>query len=318
MSDTFGFGTDTTNFSGTVHDAIQKQVIATLRAGLIALPRGAVVPASLYAQKGENFTLRMTAYPDLEDSAATAPLTEGVAPTAVKLAIDTLDFTVQQVGAWTKVTDIAAFQSPHPLNVIARDKIARLAVQTIDNLALAALLAHTTDLVTGVVLSTKNILDAKAILASNDVETIPGVGYYAITNPLALRGLENEDELNGYIDVTAQVNAGDLTNTKGSVFKYRGITFLTSSRVKADASGLYPVMFLGKDSVAFGDVSTISYHSFSNDGPGNELGQLFGVGFKGILGGAVVAMSETTDGDGSTAAAVDRMYTIAVATGIAS
>src|SRR5450759_4235298 len=126
---TFGFGTDTTNLSATIHDRISKAVIATLRAGLIALPKGAVVPAVLHAQTGENFVLRMTEYPDLEDSAATTPLTEGVAPAAVKLGVDTLDFTVAQVGAWTSVTDIAAFQSGHGLSQIATDKIARLAAQ---------------------------------------------------------------------------------------------------------------------------------------------------------------------------------------------
>jgi len=316
MANDFGFGTNTTGFSSTVHDAIQKQVIATLRAGLIALPKGAVVPAVLHAQSGENFTLRMTEYPDLNDSAATAPLTEGVAPTAVKLGIDTLDFTVQQVGAWTKITDIAAFQSPHKLGTIAQDKIARLAAQSIDNLALAALLAHATDVVTGVVLSTTNLLDAKAILKSRNVEPIPGVGYYCITNPLALRGLEGEDGLNGYIDVAAQVKAGDLS--AGVVSQYRGITFLTSTRVVADASGLYPAIFVGKDSIAFGDVSTIEYVSWSAAGPGNELAQLSGVGFKGILGGKLLSFKETADGAGTNGAAVPRAYRIEVATGVGS
>jgi hypothetical protein len=107
----FGFTTGMTGFSDTVHTAIQKAVVATLRAGLIALPKGTVVPANLYAQKGENFTLRCTEYPDLEDTAVTNPLTEGVPPAPRKLGISTLDFDVAQVGAWTSVTDIAAFQS---------------------------------------------------------------------------------------------------------------------------------------------------------------------------------------------------------------
>ena len=315
MSNTFGFGTDTTNFSDTVHEQIVKQVIDTLRAGLICLPRGAVVPAVLHSQAGETFQLRMTAYPDLLDEATTAPLTEGVAPTALLLAIDTMDFTVQQVGAWTKVTDIAQFQSPHPLLPIARDKIARLAVQSIDNLALAVLMAGEPDANPGTVLTTKMLLDAKAILQARDVEPISdGVGYYAITHPYALRGLEREDDLNGYIDVAKLANVGSLT--KGVVSQYRGITFLTSSRIVADGSGNYPVFFVGANSIAFGDVSTISYHAWSAAGPGNELQQLAGVGYKGILGGKLIAMSETTDGAASTDAPVKRVYSIAVASGL--
>jgi hypothetical protein len=70
MPNTFGFGTDTTGFSSTVHDHILKEVVATLRAGLVSLPKGAVVPATIVAQAGENFTLRSTAYPDLVDTGA--------------------------------------------------------------------------------------------------------------------------------------------------------------------------------------------------------------------------------------------------------
>jgi N4-gp56 family major capsid protein len=316
MANTFGFGTDTTNFSSTVHDAIQKQVISTLRAGLIALPKGSVVPAVLHSQNGENFTLRSTAFPDLLDEATTAPLSEGVAPTPLKLAIDTVDWTVQQVGAWAKVTDLAAYQSPFGLNPIAAEKIARLAAQTIDNLALAALLAHGVDSNVGGVLSTKMVLDAVAILASRNVQPIPGVGYYALTNPLALRGLSGEASLNGYVQVTSEGASGDLST--GVVSQYRGVSFITSSRIVADGSSRYPVIFIGKESIAFGDISTIQYLSFSGAAPGNELAQYSGVGFKGILGGKVLAFSETTDGAGSTDAAVDRIYTIAVGTGINS
>src|SRR4051812_8579611 len=97
MADTFGFGTDTTGFSSTVRDNIQKKVIATLRAGLIALPKGSVVAADLMSQRGDNFTLRVSAYPDL-DSAASTTLSEGVPPTPLKLAIDTQDYTVASTG----------------------------------------------------------------------------------------------------------------------------------------------------------------------------------------------------------------------------
>jgi len=65
-----GFSTGTTNFSSTVRTAIAKKVLDTLRAGLIALPRGAVVPANVLAKVGDNWTLRATAYPDLADAVA--------------------------------------------------------------------------------------------------------------------------------------------------------------------------------------------------------------------------------------------------------
>ena len=52
MADTFGLGTDTTGFSSTVRTAIQKRVVATLRAGTIALPKGAVAAADVDGNPG--------------------------------------------------------------------------------------------------------------------------------------------------------------------------------------------------------------------------------------------------------------------------
>jgi N4-gp56 family major capsid protein len=145
MPNTFGFGSDTTGFSSTVHSNIVKKVIDTLRAGLVSLPKGAVIPADVRSGQGETFTIVSTEYPDLLDAATTNPLTEGVAPTALKLGVDVNSWTVAQTGAWTKVSDVARMQSGHNIETVAQDKIARLAAQTIDNLGLTAIAAHAID-----------------------------------------------------------------------------------------------------------------------------------------------------------------------------
>jgi hypothetical protein len=391
-----GFSTGTTGFTSTVRTAIAKKVIETLRAGLIALPKGAVIPANVLAKVGDNWTLRSTAYPDLADAAATNPLTEGVPPASIELGIDTQDFTVAQVGAWTAVTDVASFQSPHDLDKVAPDKIARLAAQVIDNLAMTALRAHATDTNYGTVLSTDALLTAKMEMAERNIEPVPGKGFYALTSPEALLGLETEASLNGYVDVTAQAKAGDLT--KGAVSQYRGITFLSSSRIAPilgaavtlanpsaaaddiiDTSAAHgyiagdrvrftaltggtglsvdtdyyvsatslaaqtfrvsatlggalidfstditagtvklfnePVIFLGKDSLAFGDVSTMEYFHTAAPDSANPLAQFRTFGFKGILGGAVLNMSEETDGAGANGSTVPRIWTISVQSG---
>lgn len=391
---TFGVSTATTNFSNTVRTNIQKATIATLRAGLVGLPKGSVVPADIAASRGDNFTLRVTEYPDLVDAAVTNPLTEGVPPAYTVLGVSTLDYTVGQVGAVTAVTDVAQFQSPHDLDKVAPDKISRLAAQVIDNLALTAIRAHTVDkeyLTT--VLSTSALLDIKGELAARNIQPIPGVGYYALIHPYALRGLEGEAALNGYIDVQAQADAGRLS--KGVVSQYRGISFVSSSRIVGALSAAartgptgafatdiftlaahgmsngqriqfssitggtgfatatdyflvstttntfklaatkggaaidltasditastfkseqYPVYFLGANSIAFGDVSTMDYFHTGGADSGNPLAQYKTWGFKGILGGKVISMAETVTG-GTNDAATDRVMTITVASG---
>jgi len=392
-----GFSTSTTGFTSTVRTAIAKKVIDTLRAGLIALPRGAVVPANVLAKVGDNWTLRATAYPDLADAAATDPLTEGVPPASIELGIDTQDFTVAQAGAWTAVLDVAEYQSPHDLAKVAAEKIARLAAQVIDNKAMTALRAHAVDIDFGTKLTTDALLWSKSELAERSIMPVPGVGYYALCSPEALLGLETEASLNGYVDVTAQAKAGDLT--KGAVSQYRGITFLTSPRVAPvaganvtlanpsaaaddiiDTSAAHgfvagdrvrfsaltggtglaidtdyyviaanlaattfqvsdvansqvavnfttditagtvasynePVIFLGAGSVAFGDVGTMEYFHTAGPDSANPLAQFQTFGFKGILGGAVMNLSEETDGAGANGATVPRIWTISVQSG---
>lgn len=315
MPNTFGFGTDTTGFSSTIHDHILKEVVATLRAGLVSMPKGAIVPASIVSQQGENFTLRSTAYPDLAVAAATDPLTEGVAPTALKLGIDTMDWTVTQSGARTVLTDLAQLQSPHDLKAVAADKIARLAADKWDAIGRAALAALSSTNDYGSALTTSILLDMKAAAQSADFEPVPGAGFYCILHPNALRGLEGEDGIAGYTDVTAQVAGGQLT--KGAVGQYRGFTFLPSSKFTA-TSGVYPVYIVPANSIAAGDVSTTEFVSWSAPGVGNELAQLVGLGFKGIFGAKVLDFSESADGSGTNATSVPRVLRFGVSSGVAN
>lgn len=393
MPNTFGFGTDTTNFSNTVRTRILRNVIDTLRAGLIALPKGAVVPGDLVAQNGETFTLRATEYPDLVDAAVTSPLAEGTPPTAVKLGISTNDWTVAQVGAYTKVTDLAQFQNPHDLERVASDKIARLAVQAIDSLALTAIRAHAVDTRTTAKLSTDALVNAVARLRGKDMEPAADGLFYALCHPFALAGLMKEASLNGWVDAAKHGNPASLT--RGTAGDYRGVRFLTSTRITpmagADVTLSNPsaaaddiidttaahgfvagdrvrftaltggaglstntdyyviaanlaaqtfqvsatpggtavnfttditagtvvlfndvVHFLGKGSLAFGDVRTIEPLISRGPTTENPLAQYSTVGFKGILGGRVFSFAETADGAGANSAAVDRMWTISV------
>lgn len=313
MPNTWGFGSDTTGFSGTTHDHILKQVVATLRAGLVSLPKGAVVPAQIIGQRGTNFQMRSTAYPDLAAGTQTAPLTEGVAPAALKLGIDSQDWTVQQDGARTVLTDIAQMQSPHDLKKIAGDKIARLAADTFDGYGRAALAALTTTEDYFASLSTSMLLDMLAAAQAKDLEPIPGAGFYVALHPNALRGLTGESGIAGYIDVSARSDGAALT--KGAVGQYRGATFLVSSKF-TDTAGVYPVYIIPANSIAAGDIGTLSFHAFSEAGVGNELQQLSGIGFKVIGGAEVLDFSESADGAGTNATSVPRVLRFGVSTGV--
>jgi N4-gp56 family major capsid protein len=303
------WGTSLSNFSETVQSDIKKDLIQTLRAGLVCLPKGSVIPAVVTAGNGKTFSLTYTAYADFADGAVSS-LTEGTAPTPLKMGLDTQTITVAQKGAWVKTTDIAEFQSPHRLSTLMRQKIARLAATGIDAVALAALDAHGVDNDSNGWLSTGLVVDAVTIMRARNVEPVNGM-YYILCHPYALAGLLQEEGLSGYVDVAARTDVSAY-----SVAQYRGVNFITSSRLVADADGNFPCYTLGKDSMAFGDIGTVTFHFFGGTpDSANPLQQLAGAGWKGIVGGAVVSLPESTDGAGSNGAAVPRAYVFSVVDG---
>ncbi len=314
MANEWGFGLTTTDFEKTTHDHLLKKVVDTLRGGLVALPRGAVIAADVIGQQGENFTLRAVAIPDLGDAAVTAPLTEGVAPTPVKMSFDYIDWTVQQSGAFTQLTDVAVLEAPFNLPAIASEKVHRLALSDMDAVARAAIAAVAVTSDTGMSLGTDLLLDCVAELQSRNIEPIPGIGFYALLHPNALRGLTGEASLSGYIDVQAQANAGLLT--RGAVGQYHGVTFLTSTKFTPDAFGNYPIAFLGKNVLAGGDPNTLSFHYVTGAQFGNELAQVSSVGYKCIFGVKALAFAEENDGSPSNGADVNRVFRISVMTGV--
>ena len=371
-----------------------KRLVDNLRAGLVALPKGVAWPAEVIGQQGANFTLRLVDIPDFVDGAATT-LTEGTPPTPLVMGIGYEDFTVAQKGAYVQITDIARFQmqAGHDPDKAAMEKIARLAAQTVDNIALTAELAAGVDVSTSAALSTATILNAKAVLENRNVAPVNGT-YYALAHPFALSGLQREAGLNGYVDVSAQAQAG--TVTAGAIGQYRGVTFIPSTRITpalgpaitlatsdnlddiidtttahgfaaGDAvrftsltggTGLtvdttyyvvatslgsttfrvaatrggtplgfstditagtvktfnYPVIFLGANSVAVGDVSTIEFFRTAAPDSANPLAQYTTAGFKGILGAKVVSLPETVTA-GTNDAAVPRIWIATVQDG---
>jgi hypothetical protein len=62
----------------------------------------------------------------------------------------------------------------------------------------------------------------------------------------------------------------------------------------------------------------MEYIPWTAAGVGNELQQLMGFGFKGILGAKVLSFSGTADGSGTNAADVVRVLRYGVTTGVGS
>ncbi len=314
MPQVFGYDTQATNMPATVQARVIKEFIQSLRAGLSALPRGAVVPAKVTGQQGKTYALTSVSYPDIAANAITYGLTEGSPPAGTLLGVDVLTWAVEQSGAWAAVSDRAQFQSQNDLFGIATEKIKRLALVAINKVAMDAINAVTVVSDVAGPLSTDVLLDVKTILQNRSAEEIPGVGYYCLTSAAALQGLEREAGLNEYRSVVSEAANGDLT--AGSVSKYLGFTFVTSPLwAPALSTDPHVVAFLSKSSLAAGDVGTLSAHFVTGATRGDELAQIMSVGAKFIFGAAALHFANEASAAGVNAADVERIVRITVQNG---
>lgn len=240
MANTFGIGTDTTNFAATVVNLVVRR-INVLRATLPYLQPGSVRPVSIIA--GHNGVTVIPAYPDLNPN--DGALTEGVPPTALKMGIGSQSFTMTQRGQYLKVTDLAQMENGDNPHVVAAEAISRQMVETSDEIARklfdtagadiygagtsrATVLAGGT--LAGGLLKTAHILDAVAILKSRNVQPLGGTNgsYVAVGHPFAFRGLLNASGLGDFTNVAAFANPARLLN--GSLGEFRGVQFISSAR----------------------------------------------------------------------------------------
>lgn len=141
------FSTGTTNFGNTVVNAVQSKILEELRANLVHAPQQGGATRRLTYQKGNNNSGVLVAYADF--AAATTALTEGAAPTADTLTIATETVSALQYGRVVELTDLAAQESPQDVIAVAAEKLARNAVETLDQLAATVIHAGTNVIYSG-------------------------------------------------------------------------------------------------------------------------------------------------------------------------
>lgn len=121
----------------TSSSVLSQVLIAEVQDGLLENMRNRLVFGNkAYAEMGHfvpgSDAIKFAAVPDL--SVATTPLTEGTPPDAVALSVETVTVDALQYGNVVRITDLARIKSPFELVSTARERLARNAAQTIDQL----------------------------------------------------------------------------------------------------------------------------------------------------------------------------------------
>lgn len=288
--------TATANFQNLMQELVMKSLEEELRASLPHLTPGNFVPASLI--KGTNI-IRWARYPDL--AAQTTALTEGTAPTAQSLSIETETLSVAQYGGVLEWTDLAELDSPHDIVAINAERAARQAALTMDVIVRDILAAGTNVKYSNG--SARSTVSATLtgdlvkrmfwFLQSSNVPTFGDGTYRAIISPEQAYNLEADTATGGWMDAHKYVNNSPLlTNEVG---RFAGVRFQVSDNAKvfatagAGAVDVHSAYFFGPDSYAVGDSQALSAYFVPRGGDHSDpIAQKAMVGWKCRFGSILI------------------------------
>ena len=301
--------TATSNFDKTVQTLIRKQLEDELLPELPHL-RGGFIKTTFI--KGTNSTMRFLRVPYATPttnggsvSAGTAPwLTEGVAPTAIELAIGYEEFTAYQAGQRWSLTDVGVMESGVDLMEAATRVCARDAAETADEYVGRILAGGTNVLYAGAgnaarldvgatdVITGSLVRRAAQNLKADSVPTYGGT-YHGIVHPAVVFDFEEDSDVGGWLSIGNYTSPDGILS--GELGKYAGVRFFESARARVFAAGgaggadVYSTFISGPDSYAFGDWGKTTFHFVPlTAATGNELGQIGSIGWKGFLGAMLV------------------------------
>jgi N4-gp56 family major capsid protein len=289
---------------------IRKQLEEELLPTLPHLLDGNFIHATFL--KGSNSTMRFLRVPyktsttnDNTATPGTPPwLTEGAAPDGEELSIGYEEFTAYQAGARWGITDVAAMETPLELMSLAARNSSRDAAATADIYVGNVLAAGTNVLYAGSgniartdvgatdVLTGSLVRRAAKSLAADSVPKF-GNGFRSVIHPAVVFDFEEDADIGGWLDASRYAGSQNIVN--GELGRYAGVTFYESPSAVLFAAGgaggadVYSTIIFGPEAYAFGDWGTVSSHFVPfTAAPGNELGQLASVGWKGFIGAMLV------------------------------
>lgn len=208
---------------------------------------------------------------DLPEDAAGAELDEqyDVMPTQFNAAHQTV--TMKEYGRVVTRTNLVRGMSMVPFDPVAAEKIARNAVGTIDNVALAALIdsgtagdqgivtipgatfgteQSTMDTVAAGTTPTSTLIDIATQFEENNVAPFMNGLYAGILTPADAAALRKEADAGGwrYFQVNQNPSGGTGDIPRRSIGAYEGFMFFVSNRLSAANGG--KSVFLGQDALA--------------------------------------------------------------------
>jgi N4-gp56 family major capsid protein len=244
-------------------------------------------------------------------AAQTTALTEGTAPADIAITTSTYTATLQQWGAYVKISDLLEVTGRSSMMDVATKVLGYNAALTLDTVTLNVILAAWTVLYAnnktaatidaGDVITAQQIRRIRKIFQAKDV--MPGDDdlYNWIIHPDQAYDLDIDDKVGGTLDVMRRAMGGDQSDGiwTGELTRLAGFRILSSSNIPMTQTQngvtVYQSLAGGPDALLNVDVESMPFSLFvspaTNVNAANPLGQVGTVGWK-----ATYAAADISDG----------------------
>lgn len=239
-------------------------------------------------------TISFTQYADL--AVATTPLTEGTAPTDTQLSSSAITATIDQLGAYVTLTDLAELTVKHPVIQKTTELLGTQAARSYDRTINSVVVAGTNVVYPGAITSRANVTassyltfaevkKAVALLRNNGAQEFDDGNFVLVVDPSVETDLMGDT---GFAN-TVYRQPGKNENYKGAITTYAGVTVVRSNNIPTISSTatVHTSYLFGKNAFAVSDLQSLTMYK---EGPGSVSDPLhqkmtlgWKVGFKAVI-----------------------------------
>lgn len=241
-------------------------------------------------------TISFTQYSDL--APATTPLTEGTPPTDQQLSSSAITATIDQLGAYVTLTDLAELTVKHPVTQKTTELLGVQAARSYDRTINSVVVAGTnvvypgavssrTSIAAGNVLTFAEVRKAVALLRNNGASEFDDGNFVLVVDPSVETDLETDTTFQNTV-IRNGLGTGS-ENYKGTITKFAGVTVVRSNNIPTLASTVtvHTSYVFGQNAYAVTDLQSLAMYK---EGPGTVADPLhqkmtmgWKLGFKSVI-----------------------------------
>jgi len=233
-------------------------------------------------------TISFTQYADLTPTVS--PLTEGTAPSDTQLSASAITATIDQLGAYVTLTDLAELTVKHPVVQKTTELLGVQAARSYDRMINSVVVAGTNvsyvgqvsrvNLTAANVLTFNSIKTALGILRNNGAQEFNDGNFVLAVDPSVELDLMGDTTFQSTVIRNSQGLSGE--NYKNTITKFGGVTVVRSNNIPTIASTttVHTSYVFGMNAFAVSDLQSLAMYKEGPGGQSDPLHQTMKMGWK--------------------------------------